>query len=400
MLDSDRQPVRAGMNGDMTGRSYPAERISELIGTIYDCVLDPARWQSVVESIRTELDFCYAVLGVYPLPGGEVTLGVATGIDSVKLGELPAYGQDLVDLWGGDTKVKQYPLEEPIAQSQAVPDAALVASRYFLEWAQPQGVVDAVAIGLERNARMVSTLSFGRHETAGIVGSAELDALRLLAPHFRRAIAIGQLLELQSIAAANVSSVLDGLSVGVVLVDELMTLVHANPVAEAMLARKDPIKVSNGRLVVSDASPAISSAIEDAVAQAAGNEAALGRRGGTGFPTRGLSGEPRIIHVLPLKRRESRPGLFRRAIAALFVAPVDRPISLPFDAFAALYGLTPAEVRIVELIVAGRTQREIAKALGLASATVKTHLLHVFEKTDVRRQVDLVRLVASLASPL
>jgi DNA-binding CsgD family transcriptional regulator len=396
MFDRGRQPMLVSM----TDRSYPAERISELIGTIYDCVLEPERWPSVVDNIRRELEFCYAVLGVYPLPGGDVTLGVATGIDSVKLGELPAYGQDLVELWGGDAKVKQYPLEEPIAQSQAVPDAALVASRYFLEWAQPQGVVDAVAIGLERNARMVSTLSFGRHETAGIVGSGELDALRLLAPHFRRAIAIGQLLELQSIAAANVSSVLDVLSVGVVLVDELMALIHANPVAQAMLARKDPIKVTNGRVVVSDASPAISSAIEDAVAQAAGDEAALGRRGGTGFPTRGLSQEPRIIHVLPLKRRESRPGLFRRATAALFIAPVDRPISLPFDAFAALYGLTPAEVRIVELIVAGRTQREIAKSLGLASATVKTHLLHVFEKTDVRRQVDLVRLVASLASPL
>ncbi|MBZ9996469.1 helix-turn-helix transcriptional regulator [Mesorhizobium sp. BH1-1-4] len=396
MLDRGRQPALAGM----TGRSYPAERISELIGTIYDCVLDPSRWPAVVDSIRRELEFCYAVLGVYPLPGGEVTLGVATGIDSLKLGELPSYGQDLVDLWGGDTKVKQYPLEEPIAQSQAVPDAALVASRYFREWAQPQGVVDAVAIGLERNSRMVSTLSFGRHETVGIVGNGELDALRLLAPHFRRAIAISQLLDLQSIAAANVASVLDGLSVGVVLVDELMALIRANPAAEEMLTRKDPIKVSNGRVVVSDGSREMSLAIEDAVAQAAGDEVALGRRGGSGFPTRGLSGEPRIIHVLPLKRRESRPGLFRRATAALFIAPADRPLSLPFDAFAALYGLTPAEVRVAELIVAGRTQREIARGLGLAGATVKSHLLHVFEKTNVRRQVDLVRLVAALASPL
>src|SRR4051794_11810192 len=99
MLVRGRQPLLVGM----TGRSYPAERISELIGTIYDCVLDPDRWQSVVDDIRRELEFCYAVLGVYPLPGGAVTLGVATGIDSVKLGELPSYGQDLVDLWGGAT---------------------------------------------------------------------------------------------------------------------------------------------------------------------------------------------------------------------------------------------------------------------------------------------------------
>jgi DNA-binding CsgD family transcriptional regulator len=52
------------------------------------------------------------------------------------------------------------------------------------------------------------------------------------------------------------------------------------------------------------------------------------------------------------------------------------------------------------IVTVSRTQREIAKSLELAGATVKTHLLDVFEKTGVRRQVDLVRLVASLASPV
>jgi len=90
------------------------------------------------------------------------------------------------------------------------------------------------------------------------------------------------------------------------------------------------------------------------------------------------------IMWLTLDRRRNRPGLFRRATAALFIAPADRPISLPFDAFAALYGLTPVEIRIAERIVAGQTQREIAKSLGLAGATVKTYLPQVFGRTNVR----------------
>ncbi|MEI9431517.1 hypothetical protein [Mesorhizobium sp. Cs1299R1N3] len=77
MLDRDRKPVPPRV----TGRSHPAERISELIGSIYDCVLDPERWPSVVDDIRRELEFCFAVLGVYPLPGGEVMLCVATGLE-------------------------------------------------------------------------------------------------------------------------------------------------------------------------------------------------------------------------------------------------------------------------------------------------------------------------------
>ena len=37
---------------------------------------------------------------------------------------------------------------------------------------------------------------------------------------------------------------------------------------------------------------------------------------------------------------------------------------------------------------------EVAEVLGIAEATVKTHLQHVFEKTGTGRQADLVKLVA------
>jgi hypothetical protein len=43
---------------------------------------------------------------------------------------------------------------------------------------------------------------------------------------------------------------------------------------------------------------------------------------------------------------------------------------------------------------------ETANALKLSPATVRTHLRHVFEKTGVRRQADLVKLVASYPSPI
>ena len=38
---------------------------------------------------------------------------------------------------------------------------------------------------------------------------------------------------------------------------------------------------------------------------------------------------------------------------------------------------------------------EVAAALKLSPATVRTHLRHVFEKTGVRRQADLVKLMTS-----
>jgi DNA-binding CsgD family transcriptional regulator len=38
--------------------------------------------------------------------------------------------------------------------------------------------------------------------------------------------------------------------------------------------------------------------------------------------------------------------------------------------------------------------------LGVSEPTVKTHLQHVFQKTGMGRQAELVKLVASYMSPL
>jgi DNA-binding CsgD family transcriptional regulator len=67
---------------------------------------------------------------------------------------------------------------------------------------------------------------------------------------------------------------------------------------------------------------------------------------------------------------------------------------------AALFDLTVTEAHVFAQIAEGKTQAEIARALGIEIGTVKTHLLHIFAKTGTHRQADLVRLAASMALPL
>jgi DNA-binding CsgD family transcriptional regulator len=66
---------------------------------------------------------------------------------------------------------------------------------------------------------------------------------------------------------------------------------------------------------------------------------------------------------------------------------------------AAAFGLTAAETRLVESLLAGRSLAETAAALNVAMTTAKTHLDNIFQKTGVHRQADLVRLAARVASP-
>jgi len=45
--------------------------------------------------------------------------------------------------------------------------------------------------------------------------------------------------------------------------------------------------------------------------------------------------------------------------------------------------LTGRELQVVELVARGASNREIARDLRISEATVKTHLLHIFEKLEV-----------------
>jgi DNA-binding CsgD family transcriptional regulator len=64
-------------------------------------------------------------------------------------------------------------------------------------------------------------------------------------------------------------------------------------------------------------------------------------------------------------------------------------------------GLTPRECEVARLAVGGATNAEIAVALFLSLATVKTHMSRVLTKTGARSRSELVRLVRDgLAAPV
>ena len=376
--------------------SIPAARISELIGLLYDCAIDPKRWEPALDAIYTDLGFINAGLNIQSMPSGRPLLSVERGPQPGAAIRTPEYFAGTLEIWGGARRVLDYPMDEPILLTQATGRTDFKGFYSWDKYAEPAGLIDLMVIAFARDASMIGSVAMARHGSQGPVGEPELAALRLIAPHFRRAVAISRLLELKTVEAATFSGALESLSSGIVLVDEQLGVVHANGAASAMLELGDPIRQIAGKLIF--AHPLATAALADAVAQCAGAEQELGRRG-LGVPLKRKNGDPLVAHVLPLRVGEIRPGLNASATAAIFIAAAAAQPQLPGDALALLYDLTPAESRVFESIAAGHTPADIANRLGVATATVKTHLLRVFQKTGCNRQVDLVKLAGTLTMP-
>ncbi|WP_413184105.1 helix-turn-helix transcriptional regulator [Paraburkholderia sacchari] len=85
-----------------------------------------------------------------------------------------------------------------------------------------------------------------------------------------------------------------------------------------------------------------------------------------------------------------------RAMAALtFYHPRSAP-AVDEQVLASAFELSPAECRIVHLLVDGLTPKEIAAQVSVQYDTVRKQLQSIFLKTATRRQPDLLRLLMNL----
>lgn len=375
----------------------PAARFSELVGLIYDCAIDPARWPIAMEAIRLELDFHNATLDLILLPAGTALSNVVCNVPDRYHAVMAGAGPDVIEQWGGAEVVQSLPMDRPAVLSRVNPafDYDTTTNAYYLAFAKPQEIIDAMAIGLARDARAIGSLAFGRHMSAGPIGDREIAIAQMLVPHLQRAATINRMLEGAAIVREGLAATLDGVSVPIVLLGDGLEILHANPAGRRLLAEETLIRTVSGRIEA--ATPGASSAIASAVTQIVRDESAIGRRG-LGIPVAGPEGVAGALHVLPLGR--SRAGGYQGAVAALFVADLDTPFVAPTEMAAALFDLTPAEARVFDHLVGGRSQTAVAAMLGVERSTVKTHLTRLYDKIGVRRQADLVRVAASLAIPV
>jgi DNA-binding CsgD family transcriptional regulator/PAS domain-containing protein len=370
-----------------------AQALSDTIGAIYDCALDPQRWPDTCRKIA---DLCESNAG-----------GICVhDLRHVQNDQLFVFGYQPEFL----EQLGKHYAQSPMAVSDVVANIgdvsalsmdryALLESRFYREVLKPFGLLDIIWFPALRTGGRMASMHASRDEKAPLYEQREISLFKLLSPHVCRALAISDVLDIRALRSEMLEKTLDALVAGVFLTARDGRVVYMNDAAERQIKTGNSIRIVNNR--VFPANPAARSALSKAIDQAARdgsdkdmNECSLAIPdidGGPGY----------VATLLPVDRGQRRDIVapFAASVAVFTKDPVQAPL-MPGEAFARLYGLTGAELRVLLALAQGLGGKEAADMLGISEPTVRTHLQRIFSKTDTTRQADLVRLLQNATPPI
>jgi DNA-binding CsgD family transcriptional regulator len=196
------------------------------------------------------------------------------------------------------------------------------------------------------------------------------------------------------------SNLLDDMADALLIVDRNRRIEHANAAGWEILRQGTSLCCEEGVLTPL---PPIRGAFMLAIAAAfhdAGDRGAAAGQSQRYVLLGKIGSHVSIAYVRPLARMRGVTGDGRR-VHALITVPARRQISTACaDAFARMYRLTPTEQRVLLHLAGGATLKATALALRISGTTATTHLKHIFDKTGVRRQSDVVALFLQCLPPL
>ncbi len=365
--------------------------LSDTIASIYDAAIDPTLWKRALEASCTFVGGHSAVLFWHD--------AATERSEAMHLfNDDPHYTKLYFEKYLGMNPV--FPaatfVEPGIVHTtnDIIPQGELIKTRFYKEWIEPQGIVDAIAVNLEKGVMRASLLNIRMDARYGVADEEALRRTRLLVPHFQRAVAIGRLFDQSKAVTVALTETLDHLESAVFLVGQNGRIVFANAPANAMIQNGTLLRQQNETLVATV--PEAHRMLKDFFVAAEASDISVGTRG-VAVP---LSSSPQdrwFAHILPLTSgNRQRSGKMYSAIAAIFVrkTSIENPAKL--ETLANLYKLTASEVRVMDAVLKIGSVKTMAAMLGLSEATVKTHLQNIFRKTGVKRQSDLVKLIAGI----
>lgn len=180
---------------------------------------------------------------------------------------------------------------------------------------------------------------------------------------------------------------LDRSPTAIVLLDRHKRVVFANERAATLDARCDGIILCANGMALTRTSDNIR--LQGLIGLALSS----GESPGSSMRAPRSSGKPPYgLLVAPVPARVRTPSTLRPAVCVLITDP-DGKRALSVDRLREAFDLTEAESRLAARLAAGEGLRSAAQSMGITYGTARARLAEIFQKTETRRQGELITLL-------
>jgi DNA-binding CsgD family transcriptional regulator len=365
------------------------EAILALVRRIHEASLAADAWQPVLQSITDLLDGDHAILLASNPASADSGLAAAAGMDN---GAFARFASPEAESWIAPA-MRAIRSGDAVTRSRLMPDRQFERTDFYNDVVRPAGGFHSLGV-----AHQMSTLSsfvaVCRRKQAGDFDADDVAIMQALSPHFATALRVRQRLGAADLAAKGAWTALERLNTGIVVVNATAGVVFANKTAEHLFAARD-LRLDRDGICTRDR--AVDRRMRRLIAACTGRAAPHTEIGGILELGRGEQHAGLRIAVTPFQFEPIglAPDDYAGPLALLLVSDPQQDRHNRVMALRQRFRLTLAEASFALEIVKGDGRAAAAARSGITVGTARTHLEHIFEKTGVRRQAELVHLLLS-----
>jgi DNA-binding CsgD family transcriptional regulator/PAS domain-containing protein len=366
---------------------------ADFLQRLYSTALEPALWVSVMEEFADMIGGTSGWLPNLSLKDGS---GGDTGIIARFDPAMPRQYSDhfaqrnpIHNVSDPDEFLKHWDLRI-LTDEDVIPKSDLIRTEYYNDFLRPRDVHSVLIMRLSVRDVTISTLNITRPERRGPFTRSSLDAAQRLQSHFVAAFNLGKKFAAVRQSSDGFAEALESSPHGLIFLDNSGCVSHVNRAAEGMFADGLGLAVIDRRLTA--VRPDIARRLEELTKAASCLEREK-RTGGTMTLPSPKHRIPLSVTVAPIMSDQCSPFDEGRAVIVC-VSDLEKNSSIPEQSVRASFNLTESELRIAMALFAGDSLREIAVRFGIRLSTVRVHVAHIFAKTGVSRQSELVLLLS------
>jgi DNA-binding CsgD family transcriptional regulator/PAS domain-containing protein len=371
------------------------ENLSRLIGLGYEATLSRTAWRQFADEMAAASGSQLAMIQYIDDERPDSSFLVCGGLGN-EFEETFAQTSWLSDddhFW---TDIRSKPSGTVRLGHEIVPRQAMhktnAYTRVAMPWKLEHFLISAITTGNGVSAFL--SLGRSRKKAPYLDGDKALFSNMVLA-HLRRSFTLHRDFEATRQSNAMLASVVDLTPYGLVVFNTRGRPVIVNRKATQIFGASEGLALIHGRLHAADsaAHARIESALSIALHGALGS--VIAPPDPVMVPRTGSASPYQIVFSqLQLRDELDRFPAGSAVIAMIHDRWLSGPEYVPL-VLRSTYGLTKAEIRLCQAMLAGKSLPEAATAMNISRNTAKSHLARIFDKTGVHTQAALLRLLAT-----